>query len=385
VARYAPKFVEWLHAQNFVGLFDGERIASPCMMLRATSSVAITGSKTIGTWRYHPNGTRIAPLIIGDIADSQNCFRFRVAMGFALTVLDCLHHHIQPLADTARHRHTRREQTLRVLAGPLRGRDAVLHAFGQNDDAGQKWLAAVAPHCGCKCVHVVTPSPHKGCERTATARWCDRRRTFNAPSRAARIVIASIEPDLHTAPPKNVSKPVIVLPESNEDDALPAPFPLMLCRPLCRASSTRVARCERVPLALPAVCALVSRSAVLGAGLEVVSGANRVTRGNLFLLADAASGSGKERVLSAHHRAVDRAPGRAEWKCGSRRLTRTTRLKLRGSMPEKSHRKKDRVKPCVLENPDDDELQRLQAQLAYPITRAQHFGSTPRPASLPMT
>jgi hypothetical protein len=58
-----------------------------------------------------------------------------------------------------------------------------------------------------------------------------------------------------------------------------------------------VARCERVPVALPAVCALGVASAAIGAGLEVTSKAGRQTRGNLFLLASAESGSGKSETF----------------------------------------------------------------------------------------
>ena len=48
---------------------------------------------------------------------------------------------------------------------------------------------------------------------------------------------------------------------------------------------------------MPAVCALGVASAAIGAGLEIVSAADRLTRANLFLLASAESGSGKSQVF----------------------------------------------------------------------------------------
>lgn len=113
---------------------------------------------------------------------------------------------------------------------------------------------------------------------------------------AAQPVTVSIEPDLHATPPKNVSKPAIELPdETDEPEA--APFPLDALPPAMATIIVAVSRTERVPLALPAVCALGVVSAAIGSGLEVASGPNRVTRANLYLLASAESGSGKSETF----------------------------------------------------------------------------------------
>jgi hypothetical protein len=67
---------------------------------------------------------------------------------------------------------------------------------------------------------------------------------------------------------------------------------------------------------LPAICALGVTSAAIGAGLEIVSAADRVTRANLFLLASAESGSGKSQVSWRDARAeLNELPLAAEaWK-----------------------------------------------------------------------
>lgn len=155
---YAPKFVEWLHAENLVGLFDGERIAFPVHDAGRNVIGCHYRIKEDGSWRYHPTGTRTVPFVIGDPATAKTVFVFE-SQWDSLAVLDCLHHHIQPLADTA-FIASRGAANARLLAG-LCAPNALVHAFGQNDEAGQKWLAAVAATSGCKCVHVVTPSPYK--------------------------------------------------------------------------------------------------------------------------------------------------------------------------------------------------------------------------------
>ena len=64
--------------------------------------------------------------------------------------------------------------------------------------------------------------------------------------------------------------------------------------------------CEtvRVLESLPGCCMLGILSAAIGKGLQVKSGANRVTRGNLYILASAESGSGKSETFRHAREAV---------------------------------------------------------------------------------
>jgi len=291
---YAPKFVEWLHAENLVGLFDGERIAFPVHDAGRNVIGCHYRLKEDGSWRYNPTGTRTAPFVIGDLATAKTVFALEGQWDL-LAVLDCLHHHIQPLADTAAVA-TRGAGNARLLAG-LCAPDAVVYAFGQNDEAGAKWLVAVAANSGRKTFQVVTPAPHK--DANDWTRAGATRPEIESAIAAAQPVAVSTEPDLHTAPPRNVSKPVITLPPEDEADATdaPKPFPVESLPPALASIVVAVARCERVPAALPAVCALGVASAAIGAGLEISSAADRVTRANLFVLADAESGSGKSQVF----------------------------------------------------------------------------------------
>lgn len=289
---FSPEFVEWLHGRNLIGLFDGERITFPVNNAQGHVVGCHYRLKEDGSWRYHPPGTRIAPFIIGDLATAKTILSFESQWDL-LAVVDCLHHHIQPLADTAAVA-TRGASNGRLLAG-LFALDATVCAFWQNDDAGRKWLAAIGAQCGCKCVHVVTPSPHKDPNDWTRAGATDAD-ILKAISDAQPVTVAAA-PDLQAAPPRNVSKPVITLREANDEEPAATPFPADALPPAMAAFVTAVSRCERVPIALPAVCALGVASAAIGAGLEVVSGPNRVTRGNLYLLASAESGSGKSETF----------------------------------------------------------------------------------------
>lgn len=104
-------------------------------------------------------------------------------------------------------------------------------------------------------------------------------------------------PDLHVAAPPKVSKPVIVLPEDDGADDAPMPFPLDALPPTMALVAAGVARTARVPDRLSGVCTVGIVSAAIGAGLEVQSDTQRTTRGNLFLLVSAETGTGKSRTF----------------------------------------------------------------------------------------
>ena len=289
---YAPKFVEWLHAENLIGLFEGERIAFPVHAAQCNVLGCHYRLKEDGSWRYHPTGTRTAPFIIGDIATAKSVFVFESQWDL-LAVLDAFDWHIQMPAATAAIA-TRGAANARLLAD-LCTPDAVVCAFGQNDDPGQTWLAAVAAACGCKCVQVITPPPHK--DLNDWTRAGATRADIEAAVAAAQPVAVSNAPDRHVAPPKNVSNRVTLPPDEDTAADSPPPFPLESLPPALAGIVAEVARCERVPASLPAICVLGVASAAIGAGLETVSAADRVTRANLFLLGSAESGSGKSQVF----------------------------------------------------------------------------------------
>jgi hypothetical protein len=82
-----------------------------------------------------------------------------------------------------------------------------------------------------------------------------------------------------------------------DDDLPPMRFPTE-CLPAAAGDMVRaIAAAERVPESLTGCCVLGILSASIGAGLQVQSGAQRVTRGNVYLVASADSGTGKSESI----------------------------------------------------------------------------------------
>jgi hypothetical protein len=73
----------------------------------------------------------------------------------------------------------------------------------------------------------------------------------------------------------------------------PPPFPMESLPTAAREMAQAIAIAEGTPPTLAGVCCLGILSASLGRGLQIQSGADRVSRGNLFIVGSAESGSGK--------------------------------------------------------------------------------------------
>ena len=288
---YSTEFVAWLHACGLIGLFEGERIAFPVHADDGRVIAVHYRRKEDGSWRFHPAGTRTAPLIVGDLATANTVLAFESQWDFC-AIADRLQWHVELPANTAGVI-TRGAGNGRLLTG-LCAPAATVFAFPQNDPPrpdgkaapAAKWLAEVATACGCPCRTVVTPPPHKDAN--------DWTRAGATAEELLAAVAAATLVEL-PSPPRAFSNPLPALPEEDEPEAIP--FPVDCLPPIMAGIVAAVARCERVPVALPGVCALGVVSAALGAGLEVASGPNRSTRGNIFLLASAESGSGKSETF----------------------------------------------------------------------------------------
>jgi hypothetical protein len=76
-----------------------------------------------------------------------------------------------------------------------------------------------------------------------------------------------------------------------------ASFPLHCLPPACEAMARAICETVRVRESLPGCSILGISSAAIGKGLQIRSGANRVTRGNLYVLPSAESGSGKSETF----------------------------------------------------------------------------------------
>ena len=83
----------------------------------------------------------------------------------------------------------------------------------------------------------------------------------------------------------------------DEGEETMLPFPLQHLPPAARAMAEAIARTERTPETLAGCCVLGILSASIGAGLQVTSGPDRKTRGNLYILPSAESGTGKSETF----------------------------------------------------------------------------------------
>ena len=75
------------------------------------------------------------------------------------------------------------------------------------------------------------------------------------------------------------------------------PFPLHCLPPVVEAMARAIMATERTPASLAGICTLGFLSGSIGKGLQIQSGPTRFTRGNLYLLASAESGSGKSETF----------------------------------------------------------------------------------------
>jgi hypothetical protein len=284
---YSPKFVDWLHAQGIVGLFDGKHIAFPVHIGNVVPGCHYRLQQD-GYWRYHPTGTHTAPLIIGDIAHAHTVYTFESQWDL-LAVLDAFHWHIQSLDGTAAIA-TRGASNGRLLAG-LCAAGAVVYAFSQNDDAGQKWLASVAAHCNCKTFHVVTPPAHKDPNDWSRA---------GATAPDLHKAIADAKPvapptlqEPRATPPVDGLAP-ITLPADNTVEDARVPFPIECLPPDMALMVRAVAEALGVPDALPAGMVMALTSGCIGKGLVLDWRPGKApTPANLYVMLSAQSGTGK--------------------------------------------------------------------------------------------
>jgi hypothetical protein len=287
---FSPEFVEWLHSQSLVGLFDGERIAFPVLGADDSVNGCHYRLKEDGSWRYHPTGIGTHPLVLGDPKAAGSVLVFE-SQWDALAVMDKLgSHSAAGLPDTAAVI-TRGAANGKLVAG-LCAPDAIAYAWPQNDPPNLKtgkvpaeeWFRDVCAHAGCPVLRVTTPTGHE-----------DPNAWTKAGATAEDLWAA-----IHAAKPVGVaSSSSTSTPDAadgGDDDGAeppPTPFPVDALPSVAAAMVKEVARVQRNPPTLAACAALATLSAAVGRGLAVRSGPNRVARANTYTIATAPSGAGK--------------------------------------------------------------------------------------------
>jgi hypothetical protein len=172
-----------------------------------------------GSWRYHPQGTRTAPLVIGDLASAKQVHVFESQWDM-FAFMDRMD--IYP-AETVAFIATRGAGNGRSIDGLL-NEDVSVCAWLQNDDAGEKWLrdlSAFVPKLG---VARVPASISKLSElwETVAVRLKDMNDWTKAGASAEEIYTAFWRNEL-LRPEKVPSSPDDPLAPTLESAKLPAP------------------------------------------------------------------------------------------------------------------------------------------------------------------
>jgi hypothetical protein len=205
---YSVEFCQWLRHQGLVGLHEG-KIAFPVREGRGPV-VAFHYRLDDGTWRYHPTGCRVRPLVIGEPETADSVFLFE-SQWDAFAVLDKLDWHKQALPSVAVIV-TRGASNGGKLLGLLKN-GATVYAFRQNDDAAEKWLQDVADAAtvgGATVKLVVTPNPHKDAND-----WT-RARARSEDIRAAMEAAPVVRPPSKSEEPQAATRPLLVFRKPSE-------------------------------------------------------------------------------------------------------------------------------------------------------------------------
>lgn len=285
---YNLRTVEWLHSQGLLGLFKGEHTAFP---VHGPDRDVIGCHYRLqdGSWRYHPQGTRTAPLIIGEPGSAKSIWVFESQWDM-IAVFDRLNRSFADFSDTAAVA-TRGASNGRLIA-ELCAPDAVVYAFGQNDPAGQKWVTSIGLQSARKTFQVITPVPHK--DPNDWARADATTQDIEAAIGAAEPVAGSPDSMGLGALQNEKPKPEVPDVEEPDDEGDVAPFPLECLPPKIALMVRATALSHKVPDALPGIMALAVVAASVGKGLVLDWRPGRTpTPANMFALVSAMSGTGK--------------------------------------------------------------------------------------------
>jgi hypothetical protein len=264
---YSIEFCQWLKENGLAGLYDG-CIAFP-VHDRAGKVIAAHYRLKDGSWRYFPQGSKVHPLVIGELVAGDPVHPFE-SYWDAFAFMDV----------------TGERSCIIITRGAANGghvaglipQGAPCFCWTQNDEPGSRWEKSVVANTKCVVRRVKIPTPFKDLNQ-----WTQSGATVDD------LVAAMMNPEIAT--------PLIDGANRDEPSEAAEPFPLYCLPPLVEAMAKEVCATERVPESLVGCCALGILSASIGAGLAVRSAPNRVTRGNIYVLASADSGSGKSETF----------------------------------------------------------------------------------------
>jgi hypothetical protein len=268
---WSVEFPFWLRQERLVGLYNG-RIAFP-VHDRAGNVVAVHYRLKDGTWRYYPQGTKVRPLVIGEWDAAGGPVHLFESYFDAFSFMDISGERSGIII-------TRGASNGAVAAG-LIPEGSTVYIWTQNDPAGEKWQNIICANTKALVKQAKIPTPHK-----------DLNDWTRAGATSDELLAAMMSAEVIREAPKGKSD-ATTQPEIPQAQ----PFPLHCLPPICKAMAGAVCKTVRVLESLPGSCTLGILSAALGRGLQVKSGTNRVTRGNVYVVGSAESGSGKSETF----------------------------------------------------------------------------------------
>ena len=283
---YSRAFCEWLRKDRRIGLFRGD-FAFP---VRDHGNISAAHyrvkAKQVGEkddWFYFPTGIGARLFVIGDLTKAKQV-HIGESQWDMLALADrsdlYLNEHHAFIA-------TRGAGNAALCNGMIPEGVSVL-AWPQNDEAGKRWLDDLSTKVPVQVASAIIPEQFK-----------DANEWTKAGASAEDIYAAIFRNELVEKPEiaELVSETKTDGANRDEPNEAAEPFPLQCLPLLVEAMAKEVCATERVPESLVGCCALGILSASIGAGLAIQSASNRVTRGNIYVLASAESGSGKSETF----------------------------------------------------------------------------------------
>jgi hypothetical protein len=273
---YSREFVSWLKDKGLIGIYDG-KVAVP-VHDQADKIVATHYRLKDGSWRYYPQGVKVRLLIIAELVAGEPVYSFESYLD-AFSFMDISGERSGIIVT--------RGAGNGALVAELIPPGSTVYAWKQNDELkngkrpADEWLKDVAAHASRKVLWSKTPEKFK-----------DLNDWTRAGATADDLLAAMVNAEV-VSEAKNDKSESTESPEATQA----RPFPLHCLPPVCEAMARAVCETARVKESLPGCCTLGIVSASIGAGLQVRSGANRVTRPNLYMLGSAESGSGKSEAF----------------------------------------------------------------------------------------
>ena len=260
-------FCSWLHKRGLVGLWQG-CIAFP-VHDGAGIVVAAHCRQKDGSWRYYPQGAKVCPLVIGELVAGEPVHVLESQWdGFAFMEVSGERSGIVV---------TRGASNGALVAG-LIPESSTAYVWTQDDEAGQKWEKDICANTKATVKRAKIPALHK-----------DLNDWTRAGATAEDLLAAMVNAEVVRAFEGFAGSSG----EQELENKNKEPFPLASLPPLVEAMAKEVCVTVLVPERLAGCCALGILSASIGAGLEIQSASNRVTRANLYILISAESGAGK--------------------------------------------------------------------------------------------